>query len=319
MTILFALNCDRGGKLQPGKIETKAIVAKAPIVESQVAEPVRAIPQNKAKDKVVRPGAEAALEVRKSYLMPILERIWNTPVKCDQIADDPAGFAEMQEIHTRYKADERKDDKVYQPIEEDLHQGKNLDKVEKTLQEGLKGFIRYSPSSSYTINELAKIYEKYPCSEAGLVALLDISTIIWAPDYLYVYLGDSWSEPENKLSGFIMNNYPNTWEGRKVKLWHEKGRAKNELAKAALFGDFIAFAESNNLMNNKYYALFCQRDEPAANGIADGYSQMTFSYLVYGQQTGMESLRSDGRVSQEAIDACQKWNWGQWNWGQSLS
>jgi len=241
------------------------------------------------------PQLENAIIVRKEYLMPVLEGIWSTPVKCTQLIDDPLALtdlnsaSEKQQVNSKQDADDSKND---------MDACLNLAESEKMLRERMQGQLK----------ALASIQQKYPCSEAASIALLEMINSIWRPDILSKCGGHRILEDEKvKLENYIIDNYPDTWEAERAKFWRDTVKSKGLPDKIVLLEQSIRYAETNNLQNNKYFILWNNRvGGPQYDPIATSYEVLISNYFWLGGGLGRDSIQKTGHLSDEAIDYCKK-------------
>ena len=125
--------------------------------------------------------------VRREYIIPVLEKIYSKPVKCQDVRDDDQAFEEFKKI-----IENREQPESFLPFFNDdfyerLHTTNSITpELERKIQEGSGGHVTFVYPNGPAIEALAQINYKYPCSEAAALALIYVGNAIIQPGYLYV-------------------------------------------------------------------------------------------------------------------------------------
>ena len=171
----------------------------------------------------------ASINVRKQYINPLLERLNDDFPPCAEVIDDNTALEELKAINSKQekptdfitflKVEDFQKLVKYATITPDL---------EKQIQEAGLGHICFWYTNPTTIEAFLKIWEKYPCSEAAVIALMKMGDLLAGGQREYItsnhIAGYPTKEPTqpfyyeiNDLYNFIISKYPNTWEAESCK------------------------------------------------------------------------------------------------------
>jgi len=293
LAFILVHSCNKNTQSEPIKPAPSSALAAGPgLTEQNTQVPVK--PENSQYQVAdINPEVAKAIDVRKLYLLPIFERIWSYSVKCDGLIDDPKA---LEEFNRAGKSEKPASKIADEKMNADMHSCKNLAEIETKFRE----------NSQETIVALAQIQEKYPCSEAGAMALLSMITKLWRPDYLYYCAGWVMEDEKIRIENYIISNYPNTWEAEKAKFWRDN-RGKSSLESIDLMKNLIRYQEENDLQNNKYFLIWTQKLEgPNYNSTVSLYETVASRYFSLGILSGNDSIKKTGRLSAEGIKYCQE-------------
>jgi len=255
-----------------------------------------------------------ALEVRRQYIDPILNQHWQKPIHCQKLIDDEQAFAELKELFEKAIP---LDNLVDLPPEDrdSIEMMQNISpELERRIQEKTEEKMILGHPTRSTIKILAEFWEKYPCTESGIISLFKINEILnkqtryarVAQDGTTIY---PYREFGIKLNDYILNNYPDCWETAILRRKTDpNNRYKVENAKA--WETWIVYVESHDVLNNKYYSYYTRSS--AFDNIRLNYSMLFDIYQGTCKEIGQKGIGKDGKLPSEAIEMYQKYYdlWG---------
>ena len=278
---------------------------------NKIAVPAEA-PQAKTSSNPYQNTVEA-LEVRRQYIDPILKQHWQKPIHCQKLIDDETAFSELKEILKRNESVESSVENIVGFQTRDMDSYETMQRIspelEKQIQERSEGrIVLWHPTRS-TIKTLAEFWEKYPCSESGILALFQImknvghyegsfATVILDGTTLYPY-----RDFTMKLGDYIIDNYPECWETEIIKKgktmdYNNRYDEKNIVA----IEKWIGYVENHNVLSNKYYKFSKNTAHPEDNFIIFNYGQVSDIYLNRCDEISQEATNKKGNIAASSID-----------------
>ena len=148
----------------------------------------------------------ASINVRKEYINPLLERLDDDFPPCAEVIDDNTAFEELKAIYS--KQEKPTDFITFLKIEDFQRLVKYATitpDLEKQIQEAGLGHICFWYTNPTTIEAFLKIWEKYPCSEAAVIALMKMEDLLAGGAHEYIVSNHiAGSRPINRPNPFIM-------------------------------------------------------------------------------------------------------------------
>jgi len=262
--------------------------------------------------------AQKSLELKYQYIDLYLSYILSKKVHCEKLADDDESFTALQDIYQRNESytsfirDEKYEDvRDARPIVEFITPG-----IERKYQETSEGHICFSWPNRYTVKSLYEVWEKSPCSEAGVLALLKIDYILY-----YAYTDDYTSTypegPYPPLGGiehilqYIIDNYPGSWQAEYARRGMAARKLKNNAPDTSsqwieASVRWINYVENNNVLNNKYYKFYRGINDTTREFQTTFLDQLGILYAEKCQEVAISGINKNGKIPPEAIEMYNK-------------
>ena len=261
------------------------------------------------KEKPEIGGAYGALMVRKELINPILESISENHVSCTEVQDNLTAFEELKAIDRKSESPR----KFLEFWNSEIDEYSITPSLERRIQEGTEGHITYYYPNRSTINALAEFWRKYPCTEAGAVALLKIKGLLIHPEYLNMIMdsnGDyilSFKSEIMAMNLLIEKMYKNSWEGECSRISYASLVYKVDSIEYIHANErWIQYVETNGSYNNKYFKYMSSVDDTRKEFFSSAYSVLSRAYLDRGEKIAFEGLEKNGKIPPEAIEMYKK-------------
>jgi len=257
-------------------------------------------------------SALKAVDIIKAYIRPFLDNIISHPVKCAELSDNEKAFALLKQIYS-------KDEPLKKILSKDLldRDGRQYNAVQvQGALEQMEGHITFVTLNRTTISALIEIWEKYPCSQAGAIALLEVSSLLnHAPGGLDIIYKDgkrqkALKEDINQIDVFIAINYPNSWQGELSVSRLSHSNNEELYSDTVINADmrWIQYVEDNNIVNNKYYQYWRRQNSVSLEKefVNYDYGEVSHAYIRRCEEAAKKGLKENGKIPQEAIDNFNK-------------
>jgi len=313
--IAILLFCSQAGS------EQKKVTASP--TSAPVSLPQKVAPKSQKQEvagEEFKTEAQKALELKYQYIYPFLNNILSNKVHCEKLIDDDESFTALQDIYQRNESytsfirDEKYEDvRDSRPIVEFI-----TPEIEIKYQEISEGNICFSWPNRYTVKSLYEIWDKSRCSEAAVLALIKIDSILYyayTDDYTSTYpegpyppLGDI-----DKIMQFIIDNYPGSWQAE----YARRGIAARKLGKKKYPPDissewitaserWVNYVENNEVLSNKYYKYYRNTNDPMRQFQTDFLDQLGILYAEKCKEVAISGINKNGKIPPEAIEMYKK-------------
>jgi len=264
--------------------------------------------------------AQKALELKYQYIDPYLSNILSKKVHCEKLIDDDESFTALQDIfqgnesYTSFIRDEKYEDvRNARPIVEFI-----TPELEKKYQETSEGHICFSWPNQYTVKSLYEVWEKSHCSEAGVLALLQIDYILYHA-YTDQYTSIYPEGPHPPLGGiehilqYIIDSYPGSWQAENARLRMSARKIGKKKYPPDISSEWITaferwvnFVENNDVLTNKYYIFHAGTNDPTGHFQRDVLDQLGILYAEKCKEVAIKGINENGKITAEAIEMYNK-------------
>lgn len=246
-----------------------------------------------------------ALEYQKSIVMPILNQFLEHPVKCERLEDNEEALKEYRNLVNRESCPD---------LREHLDIGRktpismvNNPEMERKIQELTEGRVCFSYPNSTTISGIVDIWEKHPCSEATVMALMRIQYLLNNPNISNKDVSSRWAYFEEILQiyDYVIANYPdNSWQveyAHYAKTFYSYDGYSVEFMTAQ--ENWIQCIEWNKLFENKYMLKYGHSKEIL---ITDKYGRLLEIYNERCKLITKDNIDKNKGVPRQALDMYEK-------------
>ena len=210
--------------------------------------------KNRTPNQMVYQRTVDALQVRRQYIDPVLKKHWQKPIQCKTIVDDEKAFTELEHMKKNAVGVSTLGDFSTKDLNEWEAISKISPELERQIQEKSKGKMVIGHPTASTIEIWADFWEKYSCTDSGLIALFKIMrllndqtslAVVIQQDGTKIYFFEDFTK---KLGDYILANYPECWETQLIK----RGKAtynngRDSLARAAAWQQWIDYEEAHDV------------------------------------------------------------------------
>ena len=267
----------------------------------------------------------ASIKVRREFISPVLEEVFKKHQYCPTVVDDNTAFEKLKAIAShREEATDFIDFMTMDDFRQIRKRFAITPELERKIQNASLGHICFWYTNPTTLEAFRMIWDENPCSEAAVLALMRMVDVLATGEHEYLVTNYISGPPpmENtqpfyneiiQLFEYIVQNYPNTWEGKLTKTrlaeWSCPITSDPFLCDEAItvLEEEILYLETNGISDTKYALFRFGKPDVTDDLLASGYDRLRESYLEKCNNFGLSDQYDDGRNLKEALNYYKKY------------
>ena len=254
------------------------------------------------------------IEVRWEFIGPVIEEILSNDVKCSEVLDNEAAFLEYMSIIERAVFPGEFSDMWDKKFVRRFQISAITPEEERKLQEASDGHICFLFPNRTTIDSLAAIWRKYPCSRAAALAMLKISSYVDEGPQCRIngHLRPVFRDIRDKMKDYVADNYPHTWQAELA--IHQSAIYNDDrysIEKMEAYEKHIKYREDNMLYKDRDYCYHIRHKEKCSarwyeDSIYSDYLALQQIYLKRCEIISDKALKNQEKIPDQAIEMYNK-------------